>query len=142
MNEMELRQKISNYCEVTACKNCKFDKEPEDPPWCMFYNPNTLPLNRLKGITDTIDGVESMEEVNEVEEVTHDVIHHPNHYCREGGMESIEEMILVFGKEAVKHFCLCNIWKYRYRSTHKNGEEDIKKSDEYMRIYARLCSNE
>ena len=141
MTEMELREQISRYCDCTACTNCLFDKEDGEPPWCMHHTPNTIPVHRLKEIIDTFEGRTPMEEVKAVEEVTHDVIHHPNHYCREGGMESIEEMILVFGKEAVKHFCLCNIWKYRYRSTHKNGEEDIKKSDEYMRIYARLCDD-
>ena len=35
-------------------------------------------------------------------------VNHPQHYNRENSMECIEEMILVFGKEAVKHFCLCN----------------------------------
>ena len=71
-----------------------------------------------------------------------DVVNHPSHYCREGGMESIEEMVLVFGKEAVKHFCLCNIWKYRYRAADKNGEEDLKKSDWYMKKYQELCTND
>lgn len=75
-------------------------------------------------------------------EVTHDVINKPNHYCRDGAMECIDEMVLVFGKEVVKHFCLCNIWKYRYRSAAKNGEEDIKKSDRYVQIYKELTSNE
>lgn len=70
-----------------------------------------------------------------------DIINHPSHYCRDGGMESIDEMVLVFGKEAVKNFCLCNVWKYRYRSSTKNGEEDLKKSDWYMRKYKEL-SNE
>ena len=46
--------------------------------------------------------------------------------------------ILVFGPEAVMHFCLCNAWKYRYRATAKNGEEDLKKSDWYMRKYKEL----
>lgn len=75
-------------------------------------------------------------------EPEHDVIKHPNHYCRDGAMECIDEMVLVFGKEVVKHFCLCNIWKYRYRSSAKNGEEDIKKSDRYIQMYERLCSDE
>ena len=74
-------------------------------------------------------------------DTSNDIINHPSHYCREGGMESIEEMVLVFGKEAVKNFCLCNVWKYRYRSSSKNGEEDLKKSDWYMRKYREL-SNE
>lgn len=72
--------------------------------------------------------------------MTEDVINHPNHYNREGAMESIDEMVLVFGKEVVKHFCLCNIWKYRYRAADKNGVEDIKKSDWYMQKYKELCS--
>ena len=66
-------------------------------------------------------------------------VNHPKHYNREGGMECIDEMILVFGKEAVKHFCLCNAWKYRYRAADKNGEEDLKKSDWYLSKYKELC---
>lgn len=53
-------------------------------------------------------------------------------------MECIEEMRLVFGDEAVTHFCLLNAWKYRYRAADKNGIEDLQKSDEYMRVYKRL----
>ena len=68
-----------------------------------------------------------------------DVVNHPKHYCRDGGMESIDEMITVFGVEAVKNFCLCNVWKYRYRAADKNGEEDLKKSDWYMKKYKELC---
>lgn len=67
-----------------------------------------------------------------------DPVNRPKHYNREGAMESIDEMVLVFGPEAVMHFCLCNAWKYRYRATAKNGEEDLKKSDWYMRKYKEL----
>jgi len=45
---------------------------------------------------------------------------------------------LVFGKEAVQNFCLCNAWKYRYRAADKNGEEDLKKSDWYLNKYKEL----
>lgn len=81
---------------------------------------------------------------NEQEGITieHDVVSHPKHYCREGAMECIDEMMVLFGKEVVKHFCLCNAWKYRYRSNDKNGEEDIKKSDWYIRKYKELSENE
>lgn len=71
-----------------------------------------------------------------------DMVNRPPHYNREGGMESIDEMVLVFGKEAVKNFCLCNVWKYRYRAADKNGQEDLKKSDWYMRKYKELCADE
>ena len=71
-------------------------------------------------------------------EKEYNIISKPKHYNREGGMECIDEMILVFGKEAVKHFCLCNAWKYRYRAADKNGEEDLKKSDWYLSKYKEL----
>ena len=67
-----------------------------------------------------------------------DVVNHPAHYCRPGAMECIDEMILIFGKESVAAFCLCNAWKYRARAMNKNGEEDMAKSDWYLRKYAEL----
>lgn len=68
-------------------------------------------------------------------------VNHPSYYNRENAMECIDEMILVFGKEAVKNFCLCNVWKYRYRAADKNGEEDLKKSDWYLNKYKELCED-
>ena len=65
-------------------------------------------------------------------------VEHPHHYNRKGGMECIDEMILIFGKEAVMNFCLCNAWKYRYRAADKNGEEDLRKSDWYIKMYQLL----
>ena len=62
----------------------------------------------------------------------------PKHYRRDGGIESIDEMEMVFGTEAVMHFCLLNVWKYRYRAADKNGEEDLRKSDWYMKKYCQL----
>ena len=67
-----------------------------------------------------------------------DVVNHPFHYCQDGGMECIDEMIAIFGKTAVKHFCLLNVWKYRKRAVFKNGAEDMKKADWYMKKYVEL----
>lgn len=69
-----------------------------------------------------------------------DLINNPKHYNRKGAMECIDEMQLIFGTEAVKHFCLCNAWKYRYRATEKNGDEDLAKSDFYIKKYKELCN--
>ena len=71
-----------------------------------------------------------------------DNVNRPKHYIREGGMECIDEMILLFGVEEVKSFCKLNAWKYRYRAAEKNGEEDLRKSDWYLRKYKELCSKE
>lgn len=67
-----------------------------------------------------------------------DVINKPAHYNREGAMQCIEEMLVLFGTQAVMDFCRCNAWKYRYRAADKNGQEDLAKSDVYMKWYKQL----
>lgn len=68
-----------------------------------------------------------------------DMVNHPRHYCREGAIECIDEMELIFGPEMTMHFCLGCVFKYRYRAGLKNnGYEDLEKSDWYMRKYKEL----
>ena len=71
-------------------------------------------------------------------EKRYDIIEKPEHYNRDKAIECIEEMIAVFGKKAVANFCLCNVWKYRYRANAKNGKNDLEKSDWYMKKYMEL----
>lgn len=42
------------------------------------------------------------------------------------------------GVEATKDFCVCNALKYIYRHRNKNGVEDIKKADWYLKKYLEL----
>ncbi len=79
-----------------------------------------------------------MAELDKKKTAKGDPVNHPAHYEREGAMECIDEMLLIFGKEAVMNFCLCNAWKYRYRASAKNGDEDYSKSDWYLRKYREL----
>ena len=65
-------------------------------------------------------------------------VEHPKHYNREGGMECIDEMLLLFGYKETMTFCKLNAWKYRYRAADKNGIEDLKKSDWYLQKYSEL----
>ena len=65
----------------------------------------------------------------ESEQMNNDNVNHPSHY--QGKNECIDVMVAMFGEEAVKHFCMCNAYKYRFRSNMKNGEEDIKKAEWY-----------
>ena len=67
------------------------------------------------------------------DEVVHDNVNHPAHYNRDGAMECIREMVVIFGYEATINFCNLNAWKYRYRSSEKNGAEDMAKSDWYVK---------
>ena len=75
--------------------------------------------------------------MNIVNQITDDTVNHPSHYTN-GGMECIDEMILVFGKEDVANFCVCNAWKYRRSALSKNGDQDIQKSNWYMNKYKEL----
>lgn len=66
-----------------------------------------------------------------------ETVNHPNHY--QGKHECIEEMIALFGVEAVKAFCRCNVHKYRYRADMKNNKsEDFAKADWYMDYLMKL----
>lgn len=62
----------------------------------------------------------------------------PNHYKNECSLECIEAMELIFGETAVLDFCICNAWKYIWRYENKNGKEDLKKANWYLK-YA--CSH-
>ena len=69
-----------------------------------------------------------------------DNVNHPAHY--QGAHECIEVMQAMFGIEAVKAFCRCNAFKYRFRADRKNGEEDIKKAEWYEDYLMKLCDSE
>ena len=68
--------------------------------------------------------------MEETEQQEHDAVNHPQHY--QGKYECIDEMIALFGVEAVKAFCRCNVYKYRFRADRKNGRQDIEKAEWYM----------
>lgn len=115
-----------------GCAGCPTDyPELDAEEWpeedCLLRRRCEQCWNRECLDTEPVLNQESVETVN-----------HPKHYSREGAMECIDEMVLVFGAEATMHFCLLNAWKYRYRAAEKNGEEDLRKSDWYMAKYAEL----
>ena len=84
-----------------------------------------------QAIMDEIENNKKKQEQN--------LISHPRHYNREGAIECIDEMELIYGPEAVMWFCLLNAHKYRYRAGLKdNGYQDIEKSDWYMKKYKEL----
>lgn len=68
----------------------------------------------------------------------HDNVNHPAYYEREDAIECIDEMEMVFGVEDTMSYCKLRAWALRYRATANNGQEDIKKSDCYMRKYKEL----
>lgn len=77
------------------------------------------------------------EAVDKLIENHDDMVNHPKHYNL-GKHECIDEMVAVFGVEQVKAFCRCNVYKYRYRASAKNGSEDLAKAEFYMDYLMKL----
>lgn len=72
-----------------------------------------------------------------------DNISHPAHY--QGKYECIDLMREIYGDEAVRCFCICNAYKYRFRAGAKQGEtaqSDIAKAEWYEAyVMERLARN-
>ena len=98
------------------CGTCKYDERGAD----------NFPCSECKG---EYDNWEPVRESNAVQ--------HPQHY-NHGKYECIDVMVENFGKEAVEHFCLLNAFKYVWRSSYKNGIQDIKKAMFYLDYYLKL----
>lgn len=130
MNFKEKKNLVLNYCNDHGCCN--------NEPKCPLLN------DESKCILCVDEDYEKAYEIllnagvfDDESTGDEDIINRPNHYTN-GGMECIDEMLLVFGRETVAHFCLCNAWKYRYRALMKNGQEDIDKSHWYINKYKEL----
>ena len=61
----------------------------------------------------------------------YDVVCRPQHYASTS-IECIDAMRETQGDEAVKHYCVCNAFKYLWRHNSKNGDEDIRKANWYL----------
>lgn len=82
------------------------------------------------------DCFQSRWDMSEIRPLKADDVNHPAHY--QGRHECLDEMIALFGVEAVKSFCRCNVYKYRFRAAAKNGQEDLDKAENYLEILMRL----
>ena len=92
-------------------------------------------LENGNSIYITID--EIMQEIIEkCVETSEEAVQHPKHY--QGKHECIEVMRAMFGDAAVMNFCKCNVFKYRFRASDKNGTEDIKKAEWYEEYLMKL----
>lgn len=138
--------------EIRSCINCKYKtrRSTEEPcDSCRFGNgaqnfPNMFEprentcmkcgaiIPEGRHICLTCESTNEMQTFKAMEtpETPKETVNHPAHY--QGKHECIDEMISLFGLDAVKGFCMCNVYKYRFRAAKKNGAEDIAKADWYM----------
>lgn len=130
----EKRKALGEYCIGRACAECVVYKLDETQHLCCDFTAEEGDVDYWSDelINLAYDRVFPSSAVD-----------HPKHYQNEGGRECIEEMRLIFGDEAVRHFCMLNAYKYRFRSTMKNGAEDLKKANWYIDYLAKMeCEDE
>jgi len=61
-----------------------------------------------------------------------DVVNKPKHY-NQGGIECLDAIEASMSKEQFVGYLKGNIQKYLWRFEHKNGIEDLKKSEFYLK---------
>ncbi len=65
-------------------------------------------------------------------------IDHPTHYTQ-GPIECIDALESALGLEGVKAYCRGACLKYLWRTEHKNGVEDLKKCEWYLKRLIEIC---
>ena len=69
---------------------------------------------------------------------TQEMVNHPAHYNTDG-IECIDIMIKLYGKDAVLNFCMLNSFKYQWRCNNKGKhKEDLEKARWYLNKYLEL----
>ena len=63
-----------------------------------------------------------------------DMVNHPPHYISDSGLETIDVIeAFTADLEGIEAVCTANIIKYICRWKHKNGIEDLKKAQWYLK---------
>lgn len=89
---------------------------------------------------DYLHGEKTIKSMGDPIEAQDDPVNHPAHYAS-GKVECIDAMEELYGVEAVKSFCVCNMYKYLWRRKDKDNEEqDIQKALWYFDRYVELVN--
>lgn len=90
----------------------------------------------------TSDEDDKAEPVTQPDAQQYEYVNGPAHYH---GTECIENMRKLYGDEAVRWFCICNAYKYRFRNGSKPGvsaEQDREKADWYENYAANMMGEQ
>lgn len=120
-----------------CCANCVHSRKTWGEYPCSVCDEN-LDEFRLRGTPPEQPTKPPMPPVNPPKD--EEEINHPSRYAG-GKYECIDIMLDVFGKEAVKDFCLLNAFKYIWRQEKKGGAHDVKKAIWYLNKYIELSDS-
>ena len=62
-----------------------------------------------------------------------DMINHPNHYAAGCSVECFDIMRMIWTEKELADYCYINAFKYIWRHENKNGLEDLRKAEWYVR---------
>lgn len=127
MTTEQKREVIRKHCEGRDCFDCALEGR-----YHCYLNATPEEID---------ENYQTLVERGSIFEPKNDPVSHPSHYTQ-GGIECIDAMVAAFGKEAVANFCMCNAFKYIWRSKYKNGAEDIEKAKWYLNKHKELTANE
>lgn len=119
-------------CEREKCKAFMPPRTNTDLCCELFENRTDEELDTALKNIGAVGAAEAAE--NEKPEA----VNHPNHYQLPGGVECLDVMISLFGREFVQNWCVGNAFKYLFRHPAKNGREDLAKARWYLNKYFEL----
>ena len=126
---------INKICDVAALVAPKHEDWPHEIVSKLEVendSKNIMPL----------DSTAPDENVPQNEAQEYESVNGPAHY---NGTECIENMRKLFGDEAVRWFCICNAYKYRFRKGNKPGQSaatDENKAHWYEDYAAKMMSEQ
>lgn len=137
--KVKLSERLENLCEKVPFTDCFCGKCPLEEK-CPFDDVCewSVENNTAEGIKNQIRTLEEYLKMRDESDkpaettTTHSAIDHPSHY-NQGGVECIDAIkAATVGLNGFEGFCAGNAIKYLWRWKHKNGVEDLKKSQVYI----------
>ena len=120
------------------CADCKHSEESYYGGY--ICHKGDTPVNLF---TIDVSGDDDENEIdNEPDTPSYEYVNGPDHY---NGTQCIEQMRHLYGDDAVRWFCICNAYKYRFRNGHKPGvsaEQDEQKARWYEDYASNMMSDQ
>ena len=105
---------------------CNFDEWP-DSKLAVAYD------HVCKNGEARLDGNHLKNEAVKIDDDSPDMVNHPQHYTQ-GGIECIDALkAATVGKHGIEAVCVANVIKYLWRFEEKNGIEDVRKAEWYIK---------
>lgn len=140
--EKEIGEAETNENEVAQNFVNDFEDALSDYIDYIDYEKFGIDRKKLRGLWEKLaNGMTDEEDKDLTSDAKCSSVVHPNHY-NSGKYECIEVMREIFGEKAVKLFCTMNAFKYLWRYNKKNGEEDVAKAYNYLKIRSGLNKTE